>query len=142
MRHPQHRFDAPTPLVCWAASFGLWGLKQRAQLLPQGIGQLRQSRQTDRFRQGVHTRDRRSLTGAALCVTELRSGLMAASEARPPHQVRALLLSCIDPPQKATHFCKAQLETGRAFFSRTWWRTTESTACAKRANVMKRYQAR
>lgn len=107
MRHPEHGFQAPTPLVCRAASFGLRGLKQRAQLLPQRISQLWQSRQTDRFRQAVHTRDRRSLTGAALCVAELRSGLMTAAEARPPHHFFALLLCSTDPSKESAHFRKA-----------------------------------
>jgi len=47
-RDPQHGFDVPPPLVCRAASFGLRGLKQRTQLLPQSIGELGQSRQRDR----------------------------------------------------------------------------------------------
>jgi len=67
-------------------------------------------------------RDRRSLIGAALGVTPLRSGLMAAAEARPPHHFSALLLCRIHPSQESAHFCEAQLETGRLaepFFLRT-----------------------
>ncbi len=107
MRYPEHGLDAPTTLVCRAASFGLRRLKQRAQLLPQRIGELRQSRQTNLFRQSIHTCYRRSLTGAALGVAELCSGLMAAAEARPPHHLFALLLCGINPSEESAHFRKA-----------------------------------
>jgi hypothetical protein len=143
--YPEHCLQAPAPLLCLATSLGLRGLEQRAQLVPEGIGERRQERQRDGKRQRVRLCDGRSLTGAALDVRSLRAGLMRAAKTRPPHEVRALLLCRIDPAQEAAHLCQAQLETGgviRAFFSRARWRTTQSTACAKRANVMNRYQAR
>jgi hypothetical protein len=142
---PQHSFDAPPSLVCRAASFGLRGLEQRTQLFPEGIGELGQTWQTDRMRQRVWRRNRRGLTGATLLVAYVRAGLMRASEARPPHDPGALFLGQIDPTQEMAHFCQTQRETrllAGAFFSRVRCRTTASTACAKRANVMNRYQAR
>lgn len=143
--HPEHSLQAPAPLLCLAASLGLRGLEQRAQLVPEGIGERRKSRQRDGKWQHVRLCDGRCLTGAALGVRLLRAGLMRATETRPPHEVCALLLCRLDPAQESAHLCQAQVETGgrtRAFFSRARWRTTESTACAKSANVMNRYQAR
>src|SRR5579871_1270253 len=143
--HPEHGLHASAPLLCLATSLGLCELEQRAQLVPEGIGEQRKHRQGDGRRQRVRQGDGRSLTGPALGVRPLRAGLMCAAETRPPHEVRALLLCRLDPAQESAHFCQAQVEPGgrtRAFFSRAWWRTTQSTACAKRANVMNRYQAR
>jgi hypothetical protein len=92
----------------------------------------------------VRQGDGRSLAGAALGVRPFRTGLMRAAETRPPHEVRALLLCRVDPAQESAHFCQAQVEPRLtcAFFSRVRWRSTESTACAKSAKVMNRYQAR
>ena len=143
--HPKHCLQAPAPLLCCATSPGLCGLEQRAQLVPEGIGKRRKPRQRDGKRQRVRPCNGRSLIGAALGVRLLRAGLMRAAKTRPPHEVRALLLCRLDPSQEAAHFCQAQMETGgltRAFFPRARWRTTQSTACAQRANVMNRYQAR
>jgi len=119
---PEHSLHAPAPLPCRTTPSGLRRLEERAQVFPERIGQLGQPRQTDRFRQGVRRSNRRSLIGAALGVTLLRSGLMAAAETRPPQQLPALLRCRIDPSQESTHFCEAQLETSRLprpFFSRT-----------------------
>jgi len=119
--YPEHGLQAPAPLLCLATSLGLRGLEQRAQLVPEGIGERRKPRQRDGKRERVRWGDRRSLTGAALGVSLLRAGLMRAAKTRPPHQVGALLRCCIDPAQESAHFCQAQEETGgliRAFFSR------------------------
>ena len=143
--HPKHGLQAPAPLLCGATSPGLCGLEQRAQLAPEGIGERRKPRQRDGKRQRVRPCNGRSLIGAALGVRPLRAGLMPAAKTQPPHEVRALLLCRLDPSQEAAHFCQAQMETGGlicAFFSRARWRTTQRTACANRANVMNRYQAR
>jgi hypothetical protein len=143
--HPEHGLHAPAPLVCMATPLGRRGLDQRAQLVPEGIGEGRKQRQRDGQWQQVRRCGGRSLTGATLGVRPLRTGLMRAAETRPSHEVRALLLCRIDPAQEAAHLCQAQVETGgrsRAFFSRARWRTTQSTACAKSANVINRYQAR
>jgi hypothetical protein len=142
---PQHRFQAPAPLLGRAATPGLCRLEQGTELLPERIGEGRQTRQRDRKRQHVCTRNRRSLAGPALGVAARRSGLMTAAEMRPPDQELALLFGHCKPLHEPAHFCQAQVETGgltRAFFSCVRWRTTESTACAKRARVMNRYQAR
>ena len=128
---PHHRFDPQTPLLGVAAPLGLCGLKQRADALPKGIGEFRQSRQTDRRRDLVWRRDTRGLAGATLLVTPTGTGLMRAPKARPPHDFAALLLCHLEGTQQATHFRNAQLETNRLarlFFSRARWRTTASTA--------------
>jgi hypothetical protein len=124
--HPENCLHALAPLLCSATSLGLRGLEQRAQLVPQSIGEQRKNRQRDGKRRRVRRWDGRSLRGAALGVRPLgvrplRAGLMRAAETRPPHELRALLLCRIDPAQEAAHFCQAQVETGgltRAFFSR------------------------
>src|SRR5262245_7137435 len=128
-----------------ATPLGLRGLEQRAQLVPEGIGEGRKQRQRDGQWQQVRRCGGRSLTGATLGVRPLRTGLLRAAETRPPHEGRALLLCRIDPAPEAAPLCQAQVETGgrsRAFFARARWRTTRRRAWAKRANVINRYQAR
>ena len=93
-------------------------------MVPEGIGEQRKPRQQDGKRLRVQWCDGRSLTGAALGVGLLRAGLLRAgllraAKTRPPHEVRALLLSRIDPLQESAHLCQAQGETGgliSAFF--------------------------
>ena len=108
--HPEHCLHASAPLRCSATSLRLRGLEQRAQLVPESIGEQRKNRQRDGQR--VRRWDGRSLRGAALGVRPLRTGLMRAAETRPPHEMRALLLCRIDPSQESAHFCQAQVETG------------------------------
>lgn len=117
--HPENCLHAPAPLLCMATPLGLCGLEQRAQLVPEGIGEWSKHRQRDGKRQRVRLCDGRSLTGATPGVRPLRAGLMRATETRPPHEVRALLLCRIDPSQESAHLCQAQVETGgliRVFF--------------------------
>ena len=142
--HPEHGLQEPAPLLFCVPPPGLHGLEQRAQQVPEGISERRKPWQRDRKRQRVRRCDGWSLAGTALGVRPFRAGLMRAAETRPPHEVRASLLCRVDPSQESAHFCQAQVEPGLtcAFFSRVRWRTTQSTACAKRARVMNRYQAR
>ena len=119
--HPEHGFHTPAPLLCGATALGLRRLEQRAQLLPQGIGELRQPRQTNRRRPHVRRCNRRGLASAALQVAPIRSVLMGPAKAGPPHELRALLLCHLDPSDQSADFCDAELETGRlvrTFFSR------------------------
>jgi len=119
--HPEHGFHTPASLLCGAAALGLRRLEQRAQLLPQGIGELRQPRQTHRRRPHVRRCNRGGLASAALQVAPIRSVLMGTAKAGPPHELRALLLCHLDPSDQSADFCDAELETGRlvrTFFSR------------------------
>ena len=119
--HPEHGFHTPAPLLCRATALGLRRLEQRAQLLPQGISELRHPRQTNRRKPRVRRCNRRGLASAALQVAPMRSVLMGPAKAGPPHELRALLLCHLKPSDQSADFCDAELETGklvRTFFSR------------------------
>ena len=120
-RDPEHGFDAPAPSDVGRPRLGCADSNNGRSCSSRRIGERRQTGQTDRHRPRVRRCNSRGLASAAQQVVLLRSGLMGSAEARPPYELRALLLCHLKPSDQSADFGDAELETGRrvrTFFSR------------------------